>query len=136
MKRVRERREAMEFAEWLAGQEISRLILRLAPALMTYLFGHTDFRPNLLDIDRLEAILSPQPELRKKTMTVLEKFRQEGRQEGMEKGLWIGKIQLLEEMLGLDAAPKSELESVSLPQIEARFRQLEAEYARRFRKDD
>jgi predicted transposase YdaD len=146
MKRVRERRAAMDFARWLVGQQISRLILRLAPAIMTYLFGHPDSSPNALDIGELDAILNPQPELRRKTMTALEKLRedgikegiqkgrQEGRQEGREEGLWIGKIQMLEEMLGLDATTAVELESLPLPQLESRFRDLEARYARHFKK--
>jgi hypothetical protein len=37
-------------------------------------------------------------------------------------------------MLGLDATTTVELESLPLPQLESRFRDLEARYARHFKK--
>lgn len=60
--------------------------------------------------------------------------RQEGHTEGMQCGEWIGKIELLEEMLGQKRTPLDELRKLTLRHLKARFAKLEKHYHRRFRR--
>lgn len=60
-------------------------------------------------------------------MSVAEKLKAEGRQEGRIEGL-VGQIQLLEEVLGLALSPREKLESLDLGELETRFQELHRDY--------
>ena len=59
--------------------------------------------------------------------------RNEGRAEGQEKGLWIGKIQTLEEFLNQPVSPREALAAIDLAKLEARHRELHRAYELRFK---
>ena len=59
---------------------------------------------------------------------------QKGREEGLSQGEWIGKIQLLEELMGIAQSPRTTLEKKSVKQLCAQFSKLEAAYHRKHRK--
>ena len=67
-----------------------------------------------------------------------EEGRQEGRQEGREEGLtqgeWIGKIQLLERLMGVAQTARPALEKKTVKQLSAHFGKLEKAYHRKHRK--
>jgi hypothetical protein len=53
---------------------------------------------------------------------------------GKAEGAWIGKIQLLEQMLGGECTPLKILEGLGLPELEERFTTLEQKYASQFKR--
>jgi predicted transposase YdaD len=115
---------------------------------------HTD---SDLDVEKIYHKLSPNPELRRNAMSVaekliaeglekglkkgLEKGRAEGMEQGIEKGrvvgrvegLWIGKIQTLEDFLGMDPSSSELLDPLSTAELEAMHQGLHREYERRFK---
>ncbi|MEO0018269.1 MAG: hypothetical protein RLZZ522_1552 [Verrucomicrobiota bacterium] len=64
-------------------------------------------------------------------MSVAEKLKAEGRVEG----LWIGKIEILEEFLGLPASSSDSLESLSVAELKAMQERLHREYELRFKRN-
>ncbi len=66
-------------------------------------------------------------------MSVAEKLKAEGRVEGQQKGLWIGKIQTLEEFLGCGISPSEALTTLEIKELEARQQNLHREYEARFK---
>ena len=71
-------------------------------------------------------------------MSVAEKLkaegRVEGRVEGQQKGLWIGKIQTLEEFLGCAVSSSEALAAMAIEELEARHRDLHRDYETRFKR--
>ena len=79
-------------------------------------------------------------------MSVAEKLIAQGREEGIsqgisqgisrgrESGLWIGRIQLLEEFLDLPASSGESLSALSLEELKAMQERLHAEYELRFKR--
>jgi hypothetical protein len=57
-----------------------------------------------------------------------EKGREEGREKGREEGEWIGKIVLLEELMGRKPTSRKVLEKESLPALKRKFKDLESKY--------
>ncbi len=45
-------------------------------------------------------------------MTTAQMLRLEGRQEGQARGLWVGKLQLLQEIMGLPVSGQGELDTL------------------------
>jgi predicted transposase YdaD len=86
--------------------------------------------------------LTANPELEKRTMSVAEKLKAEGRMEGISQGrvegraegLWIGKIQTLEEFLEQQMTPRETLEAMTLAELEARHQDLHHQYELRFKR--
>ncbi len=62
-------------------------------------------------------------------MSVAEKLKAEGRVEG----LWIGKIQSLEEFLGKKQTTRATLEAMPVPELKALHQTLRNEYEVRFK---
>ena len=56
-----------------------------------------------------------------------------GEARGEARGVWIGKIQLLEQLQGSEITPTVALESLDLPKLEARFIELEQTYSAKFK---
>ncbi len=53
------------------------------------------------------------------TMTLADQYRQEGREAGRSEGQLIGKIQLLQDLLGREITPTEALASRSLDELQA-----------------
>jgi hypothetical protein len=99
-----------------------------------------------LDAEKIYHNLSSNPELEKNTMSVAEKLIAQGREEGIsqgisqgisrgrESGLWIGRIQLLEEFLDLPASSGESLAALSLEELKAMQERLHGEYELRFKR--
>lgn len=70
-------------------------------------------------------------------MSVAEKLiakgRAEGEARGEAKGSWIGKLQLLEEMMGGPVTPTEGLRALSFEELESRYRACQQRYDSRFK---
>ena len=148
MKMARERQLSRYF-DWLVGTAAEALPAGLLKTILLYAL-HTD---SDLDVEKIYHKLSPNPELKNNAMSVaekliaeglekgLEKGRVEGRVEGMEKGIekglqkgqWIGKIQTLEDFLGMSPSPSEVLDPLSVAELEAMHQGLHREYERHFK---
>lgn len=128
MKLARER-QLLEFFRWLAEGIVAQVPDSLLGRLLVYAL-HSDSE---LDAQQIYRSLTANPELEKRAMSVAEKLKAEGRVEGRQEGLWIGKIQALEEFLEKSQSPCGILESLSLADLEARYLLLHEEYGTRFK---
>ncbi len=90
-----------------------------------------------LDAKQIYHTLSPNPELEKNTMSVAEQLKADGRLEGISqgisKGLWVGRIQSLQELLGITVTSREDLEMLILESLEAQHGNLHLEYKARFK---
>ena len=140
MKLARQK-ELLRFFQWLAAFSANELPDNLLSLMLLYAL-HAD---SDLDAEKIYHSLSTNPELERNTMSVAEKLiaqgrlegrleaRNEGRAEGQEKGLWIGKIQTLEEFLNQPVSPREALAAIDLTGLEARYRELHRAYELRFK---
>ncbi len=129
MKLARQK-ELLRFFQWLANYSAKELPDSLLGLMLLYAL-HAD---SDLDAKKIYHTLSTNPELEKNVMSVAEKLKAEGRVEGQEKGLWIGKIQTLEEFLNLPISLNEALSDLHLEELEARHRSLHREYEMRFKR--
>ena len=133
MKLARQK-ELLRFFQWLAGFSSHDLPDSLLGLMLLYAL-HAD---SDLDAKKIYHKLSTNPELEKNVMSVAEKLkaegRVEGRVEGQEKGLWIGKIQTLEEFLGYPITDRETLDAFPTSELETRHHALHLEYATRFKR--
>ena len=137
MKLARER-QLLEYFRWLAESVAEQIPDNLLGRLLLYAL-HADSE---LDAQQIYRSLTANPNLEKRAMSVAEKLKSEGRMEGIsqgisqgrEEGLWIGKIQALEEFLEKPQSPRETLESLTLQALEARHRALHQEYETRFKR--
>ena len=137
MKLARER-QLLEYFHWLAEIFVEQVPESLLGRLILYAL-HTDSE---LDARQIYRILKANPSLEKRAMYVAEKLKAEGRIEGIsqgisqgrEEGLWIGKIQTLEEFLEKNQSFRGDLEILSLTQLQARYLTLHEEYEARFKR--
>ncbi len=136
MKLARER-QLLEYFRWLAETLVERVPDSLLARLLIYAL-HADSE---LDAQQIYRNLTANPELEKRAMSVAEKLKAEGRLEGLsqglsqgrEEGLWIGKIQTLEEFLELNQSSRESLEALSLSELKIRHVALHQEYEARFK---
>ena len=140
MKLARER-QLLEYFRWLAETLVEQLPDSLLGRLLLYAL-HADSE---LDAQQIYRSLTANPNLEKRAMSVAEKLKAEGRMEGIsqgisqglsqgrEEGLWIGKIQALEEFLGKPQSPRENLERLALQALETRHHLLHQEYQARFK---
>ena len=129
MKLARQK-ELLRFFQWLAGFPAHELPDNLLGLMLLYAL-HSD---SDLDARKIYHSLSTNPELEKNAMSVAEKLKAEGRVEGRVEGLWIGKIQILEEFLDLPVSPGESLEALSLDELKAMQERLHREYELRFKR--
>jgi len=125
MKLARQK-ELLRFFQWLAGFSAKELPDNLLGLMLLYAL-HSD---SDLDAKKIYHSLSTNPELEKNAMSVAEKLKAEGRVEG----LWIGKIQTLEEFLNLGVSSGETLAAMALVELEARHRALHQQYELRFKR--
>jgi predicted transposase YdaD len=124
MKLARQK-ELLRFFKWLAGFSARDLPDSLLGLMLLYAL-HAD---SDLDAEKIYHSLSNNPELEKNTMSVAEKLIAQGREEG----LWIGRIQLLEEFLELPPRSGESLAALSLEELKALQERLHGEYELRFK---
>ena len=137
MKLARER-QLLEYFRWLAESLVEQIPDSLLGRLLLYAL-HADSE---LDARQIYGSLKANPELEKRTMSVAEKLKAEGRMEGRQEGisqgrvqgLWIGKIQTLEEFLEQKLTPRETLEAMTLAELEARHQDLHHQYELRFKR--
>lgn len=129
MKLARQK-ELLRFFQWLAGFSAKDLPDNLLGLMLLYAL-HSD---SDLDAKKIYHSLSTNPELKRNAMSVAEKLKAEGRVEGRVEGLWIGKIQTLEEFLALDVSSDEILGRLSLEALEAMYLRLHGEYEARFKR--
>ncbi len=133
MKLARQK-ELLRFFHWLAAYSARDLPDNLLGLMLLYAL-HSD---SDLDAKKIYHTLSTNPELEKNAMSVAEKLkaegRVEGRVEGQQKGLWIGKIQTLEEFLGCAVSSSEALAAMAIEELEARHRDLHRDYETRFKR--
>jgi Putative transposase, YhgA-like len=128
MKLARQK-ELLRFFHWLAQIQACELPDNLLSLMLLYaLYSDSD-----LDAKRIYHSLATYPELEKNIMSVAEKLKAEGRVQGQQKGLWIGKIQAFEEFLTLPPTPSVVLSSFTMEQLETRHQELHQAYEIRFK---
>lgn len=123
-------KELLRFFHWLAGYPSHELPDSLLGLMVLYAL-HSD---SDLDAQKIYHSLSGNPELERNTMSVAEKLIAQGRVEGRVEGLWIGKIQILEEFLDLAVSSGDSLEVLSLAELIAMQERLHREYELRFKR--
>ncbi len=137
MKLARER-QLLNYFRWLAETLVEQVPESLLGRLLLYAL-HADSE---LDVQQIYRSLTANPDLEERAMSVAEKLKAEGRMEGIsqglsqgrEEGLWIGKIQILEEFLGKPHSPRAALETLTLLELEANYLALHQEYEARFKR--
>ena len=143
MKLARELR-LQDFLHWLDKQNY-RISEQFPAGFIEMCLLYAVYADATLDLRQVAATLSPQSELRDQTMSFVDKMklegRVEGRVEGREEGLsqgrsqgeWIGKVRLLEELMGAKQSPAEELIGLNVSELATRFAALQAEYDRQFK---
>jgi predicted transposase/invertase (TIGR01784 family) len=123
---------------------LTQLPAELFRSILTYIFTN----PQIDRISFLNTVSQIRDQSTKTTaMTLAEQFRIEGRQEGrqeglseglseghrvgMEKGSWVGKVQMLRDLMVLSAPTDTELAECTVEALKACFTQLQSEYDRR-----
>ncbi len=86
-----------------------------------------------LDVETVYRSFEGSPKTQKKAMSFAEKLIEQGKAEGENRGVLLGKVQLLEEMVGVGVDSKASLAEMDVAGLEVRFRELEAVYKERFR---
>jgi predicted transposase/invertase (TIGR01784 family) len=150
MKLAREKQRLLEFFDWLDREAALHISQDLFRACLLYAL-HTDQNIDFRDIyDRFHQ----RKELQSSTMTIAQKLRNEGRQEGIQAGrqegiqagrqegiqagrqegiqagVWIGRLQTLQEIMGRPLLPDVLLAGLSADEVRQQFEVLQAEYHR------
>ena len=86
-----------------------------------------------LDTETIHRSLKANPALERKAMSVAEKLKAEGLTQGRQEGLWIGRIQSLEEFLSKPQTPSATLEALGIEELQTIHQQLHREYEARFK---
>ncbi|MEI6676680.1 MAG: Rpn family recombination-promoting nuclease/putative transposase [Verrucomicrobiota bacterium] len=131
MKLARER-QLRRFFDWLTAEilpSVHELPESLFKKLLLYAFC-TDS-----DLDREEILdnLMAIPETKNAAMSIAEQLRAEGRAEGRSLGLWVGKIQMLQDLMGLKVTPHDDLAKLGNAKLEEVFNELHRQYNVRFK---
>lgn len=135
MKLARQKRIG-DFLVWIAD-EMARQGWQVPEplVLLSYLYAmHTDER---IDEAQIARSLQHQPNYKENIMSLAQQLiargKAEGEAHGATRGAWIGKIQLLEQFLGLPASAMEAFASMSQEQLASRFAELEKSYNDRFK---
>jgi predicted transposase/invertase (TIGR01784 family) len=125
-------KQLLEFFRWFAaeypvvGVAIPESLLRLS---LVYALNVDD----TLDVEDIAHTLENNPQLKNKTMSVAEKLIAKGRVEGQASGAWLGRIALLEEMLGREPTGAQNLKDLSIEELKRRFEALQQDYNQTFK---
>jgi predicted transposase/invertase (TIGR01784 family) len=132
MKLARQKRLA-EFLVWIAdemqrqGWNVPEPLL-----LLSYLYAmHADAT---IDEKQIAHSLEGNPNLKENIMSLAERLIARGEARGEARGTWIGKIQMLEQLLDRGVTSEAALHAMSADDLKARFSQLEQDYNACFKK--
>ena len=132
MKLARER-DVRGLLLWMiedARQSAHRLPEGLLKTTLLYAL-HCDTR---VDAAQIIDILSGSAEYRETTMTIAQQLKAEGQAEAKAEGSYIGRLQLLQELMGLPVAAYETLSRLGGDELQARCVALHGEYELRFKK--
>lgn len=144
MKKAREAR-LMEFFSWLAEAETA-LVEQLSDGFITLALLYALHADDTLDIETIAHTVRHKKSISRVTMNAVEKLiakgeakgeakgKAEGKAEGEEQGYWIGRIQLLEEFLGLELTPKEVLSTKTSVKLKEKYEALQIRYDENFKK--
>jgi hypothetical protein len=125
-----------QFFQWLVAEGpkyLRELDIRFFQTMLVYAWNVDE----QLDVQEVVRQLAVQPELKRKAMTIADQLRKEGhlkgREEGREQGEWIGKVQLLQQLMQ-EAQSREVLEEMSVAKLKKTFRALEKRYNQRFKR--
>jgi predicted transposase YdaD len=131
MKLARQRDQIIEFFQWLDRHlelQISNELFRLC--LLYALHADPD-----IDFKHIYETFHQRKELKNEAMNAVQKLKAEGhmqgRMEGQSQGAWIGRIQLLAELMKEEVPATEEMGALSIPDLKARYQILQKEYDRR-----
>ena len=132
------KQQLLEYFRWLAESVVDQIPDSLLGRMLLYAL-HADSE---LDAQQIYSKLSTNFELEQRAMSVAEKLKTEGRMEGVsqglsqgrKEGLWIGKIQILEELLGKPQSLIARLETFRAQELEDLYLNLHQEYEARFKR--
>lgn len=124
------RKELLRFFQWLAGFSARDFPDSLLGLMLLYAL-HSDSN---LDVEKIYASLTSNPELEKSTMSVAEKLIAQGISQGISQGYWVGRIQSLQEFLGMTVTSREVLERLAPEELEARHEALHRDYETRFKR--
>jgi len=129
MKLTREQ-QILEFFKWLA----STFSRQISDALLGKVLLYALHSSKDLDVKKIYTSLASNPELRKRTMFVAEQLIAKGEARGMSKGMWIGKILALDDLLDGKLSNLGHLESLSLAELEKCHSRLQEDCKMRFKR--
>ena len=129
-------KQLLEFFRWFAA-EYPIVELALPESLLRLSLVYALNVDDTLDVEDIAHTLDSNPHLKNKTMSVAEKLiakgRVEGRVEGQASGAWLGRIALLEEMLGREPTCAQNLKDLSIEELRRRFEALQRDYNQAFK---
>lgn len=124
--------QSLDFLAWMASQ-VTRLPERLLRVSILYAL-HIE---ETVDVEAIFHTLNSNPELQSTTMSLAQRLINQGLDRGMEQGrdlgVWIGKIQFLQEMMGVQIDEQRTLALRSLDELKQQFDALQAAYNDRFK---
>ena len=82
----------------------------------------------------IEVTLDHYPQLKDITMTLEQMLIKRSKAEGKANGVWIGKLQLLQNLMIQAVTATEALEQLTVQELEARFNELQGAYDKRFKR--
>ena len=139
MKLARER-QLRRFFEWLPGQ-ILAAVRDLPDSLLKQVLLYAFYADSDLDRTEILASLTAIPNTKDAAMSIAEQLRAEGEARGEARGeakgrtlgLWIGKIQVLQDLMSQPVSVHDELAELGPGDLEARYNELHRAYNLRFK---
>ena len=131
MKLARQKKLA-DFLIWNA-REMSRPGWDVEEALVLLSYLYAMCVDAGIDEHQIAHSLEQQPHLNENMMSLAQKLIARGQALGEARGVWIGKIQLLEQMTGMEVTTTVAVEALGQEKLEERFAALEQSYAAKFK---
>lgn len=140
MKMARGKQQLLQFFDWL-GREVSAISTPLFKLCLLYALHNEED----LDVEEIFRKLTPNPHLKSTAMTTAQALIEKGLTQGLSQGLsqgltkgaiigeWIGKIQMLEQFLGLPVAGRGNLSALGVDELELRYLALQSAYDEKFK---
>jgi len=131
MKLARQKKLA-DFLCWNA-REMSRPGWEVEDALVLLSYLYAMCVDAGIDEQQIAHNLEQKPHLKESIMSLAQKLIARGQAVGEARGVWIGKIQLLEQMTGMEITTTAALDTLGQEKLEERFAALEQSYAAKFK---
>jgi predicted transposase/invertase (TIGR01784 family) len=134
------KKQALEFFAWLV-EVLPTLPANLPDPLVTVALLYALSADNSLDIEAIANTVRDKKTISEITMNAIEKLRAEGeakgkaegKAEGKATGIWIGKVQVMQEFLKLSEPTQDELSALSVGELEALYHELQVRYDASFK---